>query len=122
MIHQILLQIIETLCKKYLLRDVLKVVRVARATYYRWRKSPPKKKKHHLESHIRELCTKHHFHYGYRKISALLQREHAISKGTVQRIMRDNAWQCIVKKKKYRHKSGKSAIIAENKVKLFIAK
>ena len=117
MIHQILLQIIETLCKKYLLRDVLKVVRVARATYYRWRKSPPKKKKHHLESHIRELCTKHHFHYGYRKISALLQREHAISKGTVQRIMRDNAWQCIVKKKKYRHKPGKSAIIAENKLK-----
>ena len=82
MIHQILLQIIETLRKKYLLRDILKAVRVARATYCRWRKSPPKKKKHHLESHIRELCTKHHFHYGYRKISALLQREYAIRKGT----------------------------------------
>ena len=114
MIQQIFLQTIEILRERFPLKDVLKAVNVARATYYRWRKSPPKKKKHHLENTIRELCIKHRFRYGYRKISALLQQEHAISKGTVQRIMRDHEWQCIVKKKRYRQKPGRTAIVAEN--------
>ena len=111
---QILFQMINTLSNRYPVQQILAAIGVARSTYYRWKQSPPKKKKHHLESQIRELCTKHHFHYGYRKISALLQREHAISKGTVQRIMHENGWNCIVKPKKYRNKPGTPAIGAEN--------
>lgn len=111
---QILFQIINKLSEKYPVQQVLAAVGVARSTYYRWKQSPPKKKKHHLESHIYDLCSEHRFRYGYRKISTLLQEKHAISKGTVQRIMRENGWNCIVKPKKYRNKPGTTAIVAEN--------
>ncbi len=36
------------------------------------------------------------------------------NKRTVQRIMRENGWNCIVKPKKYHHKPGTAAIVAEN--------
>lgn len=114
MSNEILFNIIQTLRERYSLKAVLAAVGVARSTYYRWRQSPPKKKKHHLESKIYDLCDEYDFRLGYRNISALLQRKHAISKGTVQRIMRQNGWNCIVKKKKYFKNPGKPAIVAEN--------
>lgn len=111
---QILFKMIGTLSKRYPLKQVLAAVGVARSTYYRWKQAPPKKKKHPLENKIYQLCSKHGFRYGYRKISALLQQKHKHSKGTVQRIMHENGWNCIVKPKKYPHKPGHTAIVAEN--------
>jgi putative transposase len=111
---QISFQIIKILSERFPLKQVLAAVGVARSTYYRWKQAPPTKKKHHLENKIYKLCRKHRFQYGYRKISALLQQTQAHSKGTVQRIMRENGWNCIVKPKKYHHKPGTAAIVAEN--------
>nr|WP_165593415.1 IS3 family transposase [Paenibacillus solani] len=58
-----------------------------RATYYRWKASYGRKCKDHMVEKIRELCRQHKFRYGYRKIAALLRREHRINHKRVQRIM-----------------------------------
>ncbi|MBP1999698.1 transposase InsO family protein [Paenibacillus shirakamiensis] len=73
---------------------------IARATYYRWKAAVGTKHTDKAEERIRELCIRHKFRYGYRKITALLQVEQRINHKRVQRIMQREGLQCRVKLKK----------------------
>ncbi|MGG1369565.1 IS3 family transposase [Priestia megaterium] len=86
---------------------------IPRSTYYRWRKqeqSERTKKKKWMEQQIGEQCQKHKFRYGYRKITALLNRTMKINHKFVQRIMQKYGWQCRVKRKQ----TGQPYQVAEN--------
>ncbi|KRE46168.1 tail length tape measure protein [Paenibacillus sp. Soil522] len=85
---------------------------VPRATYYRWKAACKLEKLDCMVQNIRELCTRHKFRYGYRKITALLRTEHAINHKRVQRIMQREQLQCRVRVKK-RKNTGQPAYVAE---------
>jgi len=89
---------------------------IPRATYYRWKAAYGSDHKDYMVEKIRELCRQHKFRYGYRKITALLRREHRINHKRVQRIMQNEGLQCRVKVKK-RKPTGQPAYIAEHLLK-----
>ncbi|QNR69493.1 IS3 family transposase [Paenibacillus peoriae] len=89
---------------------------IPRATYYRWKAAYGSRYKDHMVEKIRELCRQHKFRYGYRKMTALLRREHKINHKRVQRIMQNEGLQCRVKVKK-RKPTGQPAYIAEHLLK-----
>lgn len=87
---------------------ILELFCISKSTYYRWIKlsHPDSVEISDTERRIIELCKKHHYRYGYRKITALLRKERPINKNTVQRIMQKFNCQCrvkIKKNKKYKH-------------------
>ncbi|WP_317966657.1 IS3 family transposase [Paenibacillus sp. CCS19] len=84
-----------------------------RSTYYRWKKQGLTTKSDELVSRIREMCQRHRFRYGYRKITAQLRRQEKVNHKRVQRIMQQNGWQCRVKVKK-RKQTGQPAYVAEH--------
>lgn len=86
---------------------------IARATYYRWRAAMGSKDVDKTVENIRELCVRHKFRYGYRKITALLRREQRINHKRVQRIMQREGLQCRVKVKQ-RKTTGQPVRPAEN--------
>jgi len=61
------------------------------------------------------LCAENKFRYGYRKITALLNRSVKISKNTVQRIMQKYGWNCRVKMKR-KKKMGQPFRTVDNKL------
>ncbi|MEI4791459.1 IS3 family transposase, partial [Bacillus sp. FJAT-53060] len=75
---------------------------LARSTFYRWKKQDhqPNPKQQKLVQLISSLCKSHQDTYGYRKITALLQKEMKMNHKTVQRIMQTYGLQCRVKVKK----------------------
>lgn len=86
---------------------------VPRATYYRWKAAfEAAQPEDAVTEQIRELCIRHRFRYGYRKITALLRKELVINHKRVQRIMQQEQLQCRVKLKK-RKPTGQPAYIAE---------
>lgn len=100
------------------------VLNVKRSTYYyqlnRCKNDVKKADDVALSNEIERIFKMSRNNYGTRKIQKelvkLIEPKH-VSRRRIGRLMRDNAWQCIVKKKKYHQKPGKSAIIAENKLK-----
>lgn len=84
-----------------------------RSTYYRWKKRGLSAKSDEIVSRIQELCQKHRFRYGYRKITSQLRRQEEVNHKRVQRIMQQYGWQCRVKVKK-RKQTGQPAYVAEH--------
>ncbi|WP_425464921.1 IS3 family transposase [Paenibacillus dokdonensis] len=52
---------------------------IARSSYYRWKAALITKREDLLTEEIRQLCTRHKFRYGYRKITALLRKGQSIN-------------------------------------------
>lgn len=91
--------------------EICRHLGVSRSSYYRWKANLDKEtKKDRRDQQIGELCKKHKYRYGYRKITQLLT---GISEKTVQRVMRKYGWQCRVKVKK-RKRTGQPAFVAPN--------
>lgn len=89
---------------------------VPRATYYRWKSARDTVRTDNMVEKVRELCVRHKYRYGYRKITGLLQMEFQINHKRVQRIMQEEQLQCRVKVKK-RKPTGQPAYIAEHLLK-----
>nr|WP_127510492.1 MULTISPECIES: IS3 family transposase [Paenibacillus] len=89
---------------------------IARATYYRWKAAYETKQTNPIVEIIRQRCQEHRFRYGYRKITALLQKEQSINHKRVQRIMQREGLQCRVRVKK-RKPTGQPAQPAEHLLK-----
>lgn len=70
---------------------------ISRSSYYRWRGTPNIGELTKLETVVQQIYIANHFRYGYRKITALMNRERQVCKNTIQRIMQKNNWQCRVK-------------------------
>lgn len=86
---------------------------IPRSTYYRWTKKVKAPADAALVERIRELCVKHKFRYGYRKITAILRKDQHINHKRVQRIMQEKRLQCRVRVKK-RKQTGQPLYVAPN--------
>ncbi len=89
---------------------------ITRSTYYRWKAAFATQQEDLLTEKIRQLCTQHKFRYGYRKITALLQKEQPSHHKRVQRIMQREGLQCRVRMKK-RRLTGQPTHVAEHQLK-----
>jgi transposase InsO family protein len=100
----------------YKITDILAVLEVPKATYYRWRKKYTKAVLSPLEEAVVFLCQESHFHYGHRKIKALLKRKYGIevNRKTVQKIMQKYQVQCQIKMKRPKYLNGESNIVVKN--------
>ncbi|MEI4790672.1 IS3 family transposase [Bacillus sp. FJAT-53060] len=63
---------------------------VAKSTFYRWKKQGHPTKQQVLIDLISSLCESHQYTYGYRKRTALLQKEIKMNHKTVQRIQQSH--------------------------------
>ncbi|WP_374989650.1 IS3 family transposase (plasmid) [Priestia megaterium] len=115
-VPEIVVNVVEELKDKIPVYQICQYLDIPRSTYYRWRQqeqSERTKKKKWMEQQIGKQCRKHKFRYGYRKITALLNRTMKINHKFVQRVMQKYGWQCRVKRKK-RKQTGQPYQVAEN--------
>lgn len=96
--------------------DILCVLGIPKATYYRWKKKYKVIELTPLEDLVIKLCEENSFHYGHRKIKAILNRKYGINviRKTVQKIMGKFQIQCQIKKKRQKYISGESNIVVPN--------
>jgi transposase InsO family protein len=96
--------------------DILKILGVPKATFYRWRKKHKQQEPTKLERLILQLCEQHRFYYGHRKITAVLRIKHhlRVNRKTVQKIMQKYNLQCQVKVKRKTYINGESNIVVKN--------
>lgn len=114
MVGQAFVDLVESLKGKIPVRNICEHLGVSRSTYYRWKNKQEKvTDKNRRDQEIGELCAKHKFRYGYRKIAALMP---GISEKTVQKVMQKYGWSCRVKVKK-RKSTGQPTYVADNKLK-----
>lgn len=114
MVKQVVVRLIEEWKDKLAIQRLCKILNISRATYYRWKKEANDDQgSDQTEAAIRELCVKHKFRYGYRKITEILRQEQLINHKAVQRIMQKYGWQCRMKVKK-RKQTGQPYMIAQN--------
>jgi transposase InsO family protein len=113
---QIVVQVVKELSSIYKIVDILTVLEVLKATYYRWKKKYTRSVVSPLEEVVVLLCEESHFHYGHRKIKALLKRRHGIdvNRKTVQKIMQKYQVQCQIKVKRPKYLNGESNIVVKN--------
>ncbi|WP_213654671.1 IS3 family transposase [Paenibacillus vini] len=113
---RIVVEWVESVRSEVSVKQACEWIGVPRATYYRWRAEYENQPENHMVEKIRELCIQHKYRYGYRKITALLQREDKVNRKRVQRIMQREGLQCRVKAKK-RKPTGQPAHIADHLLK-----
>lgn len=107
---------VEELSKKYKIIDILSVLEIPKSTFYRWKKKYINRGPKKLEKLIIDLCEETKYHYGHRKIKALLKQRYSIkvNRKTVQGIMQKFNLQCQIKVKRQKHINGESNIIVDN--------
>ena len=111
MVPRVAVELVEELKNIMPIVDVCRHLGISRASYYRWKANGDKPTKKEIrDQQIGELCKKHKFRYGYRKIADFFP---GISQKTVQRVMQKHGWQCRVKVKK-RKQTGQPAHVAQN--------
>lgn len=112
---RLVVKIVEELSKKYTVTAILKILKVARSTYYRWQKGFKEHQNEH-EDLIIEICKETNYRNGHRKIKAILKRQYNIelNRNTVQKIMQKHHLQCKVKPKRKWKSQGESEVIAPN--------
>lgn len=111
-----LVSIYETVKNQMSISAFCQMFELARSSFYRWKKQGHQPKQQKLIELISSLCESYQYTYGYRKITAILQKEIKMNHKTVQRIMQTYGLQCRVKVKK-RKQTGQPYYIAENHLK-----
>lgn len=111
---EIILELVDIYKGKLTQKTVLKALNISRTTFNRWKKELPKEKENiELVELIKDVCKKHKYRYGYRKISYLVNKQYPVNKNTVQRIMRKYDLNCKVRPKR-RRSTGQPLTIVEN--------
>ncbi|MEH6941783.1 IS3 family transposase [Bacillus sp. JJ722] len=112
-VPKVVVQVVEELKGVMTIEEVCRHLGVARASYYRWKANGDKQTQKEIrDQSIGDLCKKHKFTYGYRKIADLLPN---ISRKTVQRVIQKHGWQCRVKVKK-RKRTGQPSYVVPNRL------
>jgi transposase InsO family protein len=116
LVPQVVIELVEELTKRYKIIDILEILEVPKSTFYRWKKQYANRKPNELEQLIMELCKETRYHYGHRKIKALLKQRYGqkVNRKTVQKIMQKFQLQCQIKVKRQKYINGESNIIVEN--------
>jgi putative transposase len=113
---QVVVQVVEDLSSKFKVIEILSVLGIPKATYYRWKKKYKVNVLTPLEELVIKLCEENFYHYGHRKIKSLLNRKYGINvdRKTVQKIMQKFEIQCQVKMKRQKYINGESNIVVPN--------
>jgi putative transposase len=113
---KIVVEVVDRLSSKFKVTDILRVLGLPKATYYRWKKKYEAIELPPLEKIIIKICEENFYHYGYRKVKSILNRKYGINvnRKTVQKIMQKHQIQCQVKKKRQKYIKGESNIIVPN--------
>ncbi|MGE6259278.1 IS3 family transposase [Heyndrickxia sporothermodurans] len=113
---KVVVEVTESLSSKFKVTDILSVLGVPRATYYRWKKKYKVIQLTPLEELVIKICKENFYHYGHRKIKSILNRKYRINvnRKTVQKIMQKFQIQCQVKKKRQKYINGESNIVVPN--------
>ncbi len=104
MVPKIVIDLVNEFKDTILVKDILSLFDIAKSTYYRWQKDEAKLENPLTDNEklVIKLCKDNKFRYGYRKITAIINKTGKINKNTVQRIMQKFGLQCRVKIKKNR--------------------
>ncbi len=80
---------INNLSATYRVKEILAILEIPKATYYRWKKKFGVVTVTPLEELVMQLREENSYHYGHRKITAILRRKYGIHKNrkTIQRMM-----------------------------------
>ncbi|QQC96534.1 IS3 family transposase [Mammaliicoccus sciuri] len=99
-VPEVVVELVNELKSKYTVKVILEALDIPKSNYYRWKNKDFSISEDERE--IIELCMKHRFTYGYRKITALLNRKNnkPINHKKVQRIMQKHNLNCKVRMKK----------------------
>ena len=111
-----MIELVEALKKTYKITDILQVLEIPKSTFYRWRNKYTDWGPSQLEQRIINLCEETKYHYGHRKVKALLKQRFdvQVNRKTVQMIMQKFHLQCQIKVKRQKHINGESNIIVAN--------
>jgi putative transposase len=112
---KVVVEVVESLSSKYKITDILSVLGVPKATYYRWKKKYKVIELTPLEELVVKICEENFYHYGHRKVKSILKRKYGINvdRKTVQKIMQKFQIQCQ-EKKRQKYINGESNIVVPN--------
>ncbi len=115
MVPEVVIELVDELKHKHPVKLILEVLNVPKSTYYRWKNK--EKTEDTTVKKVKELCEENHYTYGYRKITALMNKDakQPINHERVQRIMRENDLNCRVSVKKSK-RPGKAYYLTSNKL------
>ena len=102
MVPEAVVETVESLKSRYSVCLIRSCLGISRSTYYQWKVCLEMKAEDVIKTIIGQLCKKHNFTYGYRKITHLINLEttEPVNHKRVQRIMQKNHWNCRVRVKK----------------------
>lgn len=107
-------QIILEMSKEYRLKNLFKISKITKSEYYRWISNKEKRKKKEQEEEklikaISELYWEHKARYGVLRMTEALKQEKSIrcNHKKVYRLMKENGYLSVIKRKKRYIKSGK---------------
>lgn len=63
---KVVVEVVESLLSKYRVTDILSVLGVPKATYYRWKKKYQMMELTPLEELVIKICEENFYHYGHR--------------------------------------------------------
>src|SRR5690606_3286270 len=99
-VPEVVVELVNELKSKYTVKLILEALDIPKSNYCRWKNKDSSISEDERE--IIELCKKHRFTYGYRKITTCLNRKNnkPINHKKVQRIMQKHNLNCKVRMKK----------------------
>lgn len=101
------------------MEDLLRVVKMARSSYYYHVKTKSRMQKHYAtEEEIKAIYNRHQGRYGYRRITLELRNlGHIVNHKTVLKLMGSLGLKSLIRRKKYRSYRGEVGRIAPNLLK-----
>lgn len=100
----------------YNLNLLLEIASLSRSTYYYHLSNNYSKDDSKIIEAIKEICIKHKFRYGYRRVKIALKQDYnlIVNHKKVLKLMKNNGLLSKVKRKKYRSYKGEVGKIADN--------
>ncbi|MFC3526024.1 IS3 family transposase [Marinococcus halophilus] len=107
-VPEVIVEVIEANRHAYGVQEMCHAFGIPRSTYYRWKQRSNEIPALHRT--IMDLCRRHRYWLGHRKVAALLRKDHGISinRKTAQRVMQKYQLQCRVKPKKQVQPTGET--------------
>ncbi|WP_239747890.1 IS3 family transposase [Mammaliicoccus sp. P-M56] len=101
-VPEIVVELVNELKNKYSVKLILETLNIPKSNYYRWKNKVSKIDE--VEIKIKKICKDYKFTYGYRKVTALVNKafKEAINHKKVQRIMQKYHLNCKVRMKKFK--------------------
>ncbi|KAA0781861.1 IS3 family transposase, partial [Bacillus sp. BB081] len=101
---------------KITIKELCNVLELPRSTFYRWLQRT-EDRKDDIEEKVKDVCLRHKFRYGYRRVTATLQKMGlCVNHKKVLRIMRQNHILSKVRRKKKKYINGAEPMVAPHRL------